>query len=247
MRCRGMIAVTLPDTPYCGPPPTPMDWLGSWNNDPFLLGAFLAFGACGVLVLRGAEKTRQAGFGVAAFAATLAFISPLCALSVALFAARTVHHLVVIGVLAPALAIAFPLHRLPAMLALLALSGALWAWHIPQVYSAAWEDATVYWAMQVALILPAWAFFSALFQDRSPAPVLGLMTLVAQMGLLGALLTFAPGPFYLEHLAHAPVWGLSAVQDQQLAGLIMWIPGMIPAAVLAGFLAWRLLRQDQRA
>lgn len=242
-----MSAATHPDRPYCGPPPTPTDWFGSWNLDPVLIGAFLVLGLCGALLLRRADKTRKTGFGLAACAAILAFVSPLCALSVALFSARSVHHLVVIMALAPALALAFPWRRAAAMPALLALSGALWAWHIPQLYSAAWEDAAVYWAMQAALILPAWMFFSALFQDRRPAPVLGLMTLVAQMGLLGALLTFAPRPFYLEHLAHAPVWGLSALQDQQLAGLIMWVPGMIPLALLAGVLAWRLLRQDQPA
>ncbi len=247
MRYRGMSAATHPDMPYCGPPPTPADWLGSWNLDPVLIGAFLALGICGAWWLRGAAKARKAGFGLAAFAAAIAFISPLCALSVALFSARTVHHLVVMAILAPALALAFPWRRAATMPAFLGLSGALWAWHIPQLYSAAWDYAAVYWAMQAALILPAWVFFSALFQERSPAPILGLMTLVAQMGLLGALLTFAPHPFYPEHLAHAPVWGLSALQDQQLAGLIMWVPGMIPLALLAGVLAWRLLRRDQPA
>lgn len=218
-----------------------------WNLDPFLLITLAILALSGAVLLRTAERTRQTGFGIASLAAVIAFVSPLCALSVALFSARTVHHLVVMGVLAPALALALPWRHAFAMPALLMLSGALWVWHIPQVYSAAWESASVYWMMQAALIFPAWAFFSALFQDRSPSPILGLMTLVAQMGLLGALLTFAPRPFYLEHLAHAPVWGLDALKDQQLAGLIMWVPGMVPAAVLAAILAWRFLHQGAHA
>ncbi|TVQ01820.1 MAG: hypothetical protein EA338_03940, partial [Roseinatronobacter sp.] len=43
---------------------------------------------------------------------------------------------------------------------------------------------------------------------------------------------------------HAERFGLSALQDQQLAGLIMWVPGMIPVAVLAGIMAQRVLRRD---
>lgn len=235
------------DFPYCGPPPTPSDWLSGWNLDPVLLVALTLLGFSGALALSRASNTRRTGFGIAGCAAILAFVSPLCVLSVALFSARTVHHLVVMGILAPALALAFPLARAPAMPALLGLSAALWAWHLPSVYSAAWDSAAVYWAMQFALILPAWAFFSALLREPEPAQILGLTTLVVQMGLLGALLTFAPRPIYLEHLAHAPAWGLSALQDQQLAGLIMWVPGMLPAAIVAAFLLWRFFHKDARA
>lgn len=44
------------------------------------------------------------------------------------------------------------------------------------------------------------------------------------MGLLGAVLTFSQQAFYAPHFASAPAWGLSALEDQQAAGLIMWIP-----------------------
>lgn len=246
-RCRCMSSSPSVHTPYCGPAPAPSDWLGSWNLDPVLLTVLVTGLVAGAYLLRHAERARQTGLGLAGLAAALAFISPLCALTVSLFAARTVHHLVVMGLLAPALAVAFPWRSAPAVPALLVLSAGLWAWHVPAVYSAAWDSTAVYWVMQAVLILPAWAFFSALFHDRGHVPLVGLVTLVAQMGFLGALLTFAPEPFYLEHLAHAPVWGLSAGLDQQLAGLIMWIPGMLPAAVLAGVLAWRLLSDGARA
>ena len=239
-----MIAETTPSLPYCGPPPSPSSWISAWNLDPALLAFFTIAVAMGTFLLRGAARARQNALTCAGAAAILAFISPLCALSVSLFAARAVHHLVIIGALAPALALAFPSPRLPATPALLALSAALWAWHVPALYSAAWDSAAIYWAMQAALILPAWVFCSAVLHGRGYAPVVGLVTLVAQMGLLGALLTFAPNPLYLEHLAHAPAWGLTALQDQQLAGLIMWVPGMIPTAILAGVLASRRLRRD---
>ena len=234
--------------PYCGPAPDPTTWIWAWNLDPFLLIALTALAAWGAFVLRGADIRRQKAFGLAGLAAMIAFLSPLCAMSVALFSARTVHHLVVFGALAPALAVAFPLRRAPLMPAFAALSAVLWLWHVPAAYSAAWESVTIYWLLQLALILPAWAFWSAVMRDQQDHnAIVWLIVLVGQMGLLGALLTFAQSPFYLEHLAHAERFGLTALEDQQLAGLIMWVPGMLPVAVVAAMMAWRLFSKELRA
>lgn len=236
---------------YCGPPPDPSVWMTAWNLDPILIAALAAGIVWGRLLLRGpSQRHRRRALTLAGFAAILAFVSPLCAMTVALFSARSLHHLVVLGVMAPALALAFPLRRLGASAAgpaLLVLSGSLWLWHMPAVYSAAWDSASVYWLMQAALIVPGWLFWSAVLHRPSLALAFWLLPLVGQMGLLGAILTFAPRPFYLEHLAHAERFGLSALQDQQLAGLIMWVPGMVPLAVLAAFAAWRALRQEATA
>ena len=53
------------------------------------------------------------------------------------------------------------------------------------------------------------------------------------MGLLGAVITFARTPLYDAHLGATTPWGLSALQDQQLAGLIMWVPAAIPYLIAA--------------
>lgn len=233
--------------PYCGPAPTPADWLWAWNLDPFLIVALMVTLASGTVALRNSDRKRQKAFALVGFAAVVAFVSPLCAMSVALFSARTIHHLVVFGALAPALAIAFPLVRVAIMPAFAALSAVLWLWHMPAAYSAAWESVAVYWLLQLALILSAWALWSAVLQARDHRAIVWLVGLVGQMGLLGALLTFAQYPFYLEHLAHAERFGLSALEDQQLAGLIMWVPGMVPVAIVAALLAWRLFREGLRA
>jgi putative membrane protein len=47
-----------------------------------------------------------------------------------------------------------------------------------------------------------------------------------QMGLLGAVLTFAGHPLFLWHLTTTQVWGLSPLRDQQLGGTLMWVPGI---------------------
>ncbi|MGY6535194.1 MAG: cytochrome c oxidase assembly protein [Pararhodobacter sp.] len=233
--------------PYCGPAPAPETLLTAWNADPVLLGVLAVTIPAGVWHLRNAAAMRRRAWGVASGVALLAFVSPLCALTVALFAARGLHHLVVVFALAPALALAFPLRLRATVPALLALSSALWAWHIPALYAAAWDHVPVYWAMQAALILPAWAFWSALFATpRQMAPQLGaglhLAVLAGQMGLIGAILTFAPRVLYPEHLVLTESFGLSPLADQQLAGLVMWVPGMVPVALAAGWMlrcAWR--------
>ncbi len=246
----------MPDwtTPYCGPVPVPETLLRSWNLDPILMGALAAIGLAGIITLhqQQARAPRKGAFAVAMATAIFAFIAPLCALTVALFAVRSLHHLVLLGLLAPALAVAFPLRRVPIGLSFLALSAALWAWHLPALYAAAWDSIAIYWAMQAALLLPAWAFWSvALSRQDDAMTTMGAALMIAglagQMGLIGAVLTFAPRPLYPEHLIGSEAFGLALMADQQLAGLVMWVPGMIPLAILGALLARRGWRQGLAA
>ena len=87
---------------YCGPPPDPGGLWAGWNGDPALLAAL----AAAAVLLRG---SRPGLIGVGAL--VLAFVSPLCALSAALFAARAVHHVLLVAVAAPLLAVAVPGRR----------------------------------------------------------------------------------------------------------------------------------------
>jgi len=226
--------------PYCGPAPTPETFLFAWNVDPVLWAALALVACLGLthLCRTAADPARQRAFAGAAGVAVVAFVSPLCALTVALFTARTLHHLILIGLLAPLLAIALPLRRIPAGAAFLALSAALWAWHVPVVYAAAWDHPALYWAMQATLLMPAWAVWSGVFTRRSGlggavAAAFPVAALAGQMGLIGAILTFAPRPLYGEHLVYTEAFGLTALADQQLAGLMMWVPGMLPFAIFA--------------
>jgi putative membrane protein len=47
-----------------------------------------------------------------------------------------------------------------------------------------------------------------------------------QMGLLGAVLTLASRPLFQWHFLTTQAWGLSPLQDQQLGGALMWVPGI---------------------
>lgn len=224
--------------PYCGPGAAPETFWTDWNFDPPLLLGLVALSL--VLWRRGSGHGRA----IAVMALGAAFISPLCALTVALFSARAVHHLVLAGVAAPALALAWPLAaRLPPQVGAAAMALAMAAWHLPGIYDAIWRSDAVYWTMQAALLVPAWAFWSAVLTGRRPAGLadsLLVMGLAGLMGLLGAVLTFAPGILYLQHVDGAARWGMTALDDQRLAGLILWVPGFLPMAGLA----FAMLRRD---
>jgi len=241
--------------PYCGPAPGPEALLWAWNLDPILLLALALAGAAGWSLLhrQAAEPRRRRAFGLAMSAGVLAFVSPLCALTAALFAARGLHHLLLLVVLAPALAVAFPWRVRSLVPALGAASAALWAWHLPPIYALAWDHPAIYWGLQAALVLPAWAFWSLVLWPRQTlddalTAALSVAGLAGQMGLIGAILTFAPVVMYPEHLALTEAYFLTPLGDQQLAGLVMWVPGMVPLAVAAGLIlraGWR--REGARA
>ncbi|MET1756090.1 cytochrome c oxidase assembly protein [Novosphingobium sp. RD2P27] len=172
----------------------------------------------------------------------LAFVSPLCALSSALFSARAVHHVLLVAIAAPLLARAFPAERESGLALPFAVSAlTLWLWHAPPLYTAALNDNAIYWLMQVSLLGTAWWFWRSVFaaQDVLPAALLTVAAAIGQMGLLGALLTFAPDPLYAHHLTAPLAFGLTPLQDQQLAGLIMWVPAMAPYLLIAIWMARR--------
>jgi putative membrane protein len=221
---------------YCGPAPVPTEILLRWNLDPVLL--------LGLALLTLMVGRSRAGLGAVAVLA-LAFVSPLCALSAALFSARVVHHVLLIAVAAPLLAMALrPSLRPQPLPALLLSIASLWGWHLPAAYDAAMANVVLYWAMQVSLFVPALLFWRAV---QSPVQSAGASILLVwagfmQMAFLGALLTLAPGAAYLIHIIAPVEWGLSPLQDQQLGGLIMWIPAAIPYLVFGGLAArsgWR--------
>lgn len=224
-------------TAYCGTPAIPAEVWTSWNLDPAVM---LALGGVAVTCrLRSAGTARRAGYAAVAILAVV-FLSPLCALSAALFSARVVHHVLLIAVAAPLLAFAFPARHAVPLNVLVAVNViVLWLWHVPEVYTWAIGSLAGYWLMQASLLGTALALWrEALRRGCDPGTsIAALLAMVAQMGLLGALITFAPNALYLPHIYTTEIWGFSPLEDQQLAGLIMWVPAILPylgAALLLG-------------
>ena len=103
--------------------------------------------------------------------------------------------------------------------------------------------------MQVSLLGSAWLMWRAILSPATPsgAALVALVATIGQMGLLGALIVFAPVPLYMVHLASTAPWGLSPLADQQLAGLLMWVPATLPYLGVGLWLAWSSLRPREPA
>lgn len=228
---------------YCGPAAIPADVWARWNTDPFLIAALVALA---LVVWSGRAADARAGWSAIALLVVV-FVSPLCALAAALFSARVLHHVLLIAGVAPLLALAFPLRRM-ASPPLAALVGAhaliLWIWHAPGPYAWGLASTPAYWTMQASLLGSAWLLWRAILAPTTEpgAALLALVATIAQMGLLGALIAFAPRPLYPVHFASAEAWGMSPLTDQQLAGLLMWVPAILPYLGVGIWLAWSSLR-----
>ena len=237
-------------TPYCGAAPDPGELLTRWNFDPALLVGLAALAAALIAASRGPGGNRT-------FAATalgllvLLFVSPFCALTSALFAARVVHHVLLSAVVAPLLVLSLPrsLTDVRGTIALWTGLQALvfWAWHAPDLYAAALSNDAIYWLMQLSLLGSAVAFWSAVRRASAPVAVAALLATMVQMGLLGALITFSATPLYEPHFASAISWGFDPLEDQQVGGLVMWAPSAAIYLAAALLVARRWLSREAEA
>ncbi len=205
--------------PYCGAAPSPGELAARFNWDPVLLLVLASLAASHLLYLRNGTQRLYAAWGWVV--ATFAFVSPLCALSVALFCARVFQHMVLVLVAAPltgagtagatgALGSSMALGRGVVLLRcplVLAYAGALRG-HLPldahllgdardpvrQRHPAVARAAATA-ARDISSMHWSWARLSSM-----------------QMGLLGAVLTMASRPLFLWHLTTTQVWGLTPLR-----------------------------------
>ena len=219
------------DQVYCGPPPTPQTLAWAWQFDPVAIGLCIVLVALHFRTGGGRPAVFSLGIGLLA----LLFLSPLCALTSALFAGRALHHVLLIAIVAPLLAMAYrgpgPARTLlPLGWIAVLQAGILWFWHVPAVYERAIVSAPLYWLMQLSLLGSGYLLWRAVLDRRQPTGTVLFVLLgtIVQMGMLGALLVFAGTPLYAAHFGTTQVFGMSPLDDQQLAGLIMWVPAALP-------------------
>jgi putative membrane protein len=208
-----------------------------FNLDPVLIVALLLLLAWQVRI-RSRDAAPRAGrdclyAALGWFIAAAALISPLCALSVALFSARVTQHMLLILAAAPLIARALPRGPIagtwPTWLSAGLFFAFLWIWHMPIPYEATFESPIAYWIMHVTLFGSGVLLWRELLHHcpvHTPqALTVGMLTFM-HMGLLGAVLSLARHPMYWSHLLTTEAWGLTPLQDQQLGGAIMWVPGI---------------------
>ncbi|MGV9010514.1 cytochrome c oxidase assembly protein [Brevundimonas sp.] len=234
--------------PYCGPGALPSELWSRWNLDPFLLIGLAVLTAGLVVATQNDRRGRWMGL-TAVLTLIVGFVSPLCALSSALFTARTLHHVLLVAIAAPLLACALPRmrHRLGAarLVGVFGFAVLFWGWHTPDGYALALSNDAAYWVMQLSLLGTATVFWMSVRVSSGPAAVIALLITMVQTGLLGALLVFMPAAIYAPHLLTTAAWGLSPLEDQQLAGLIMWAPAAAVYLVAALTILGRWIGPDR--
>ncbi|HLI08913.1 MAG TPA: cytochrome c oxidase assembly protein [Ktedonobacteraceae bacterium] len=202
----------------------------------------------------------------------LALVSPLDELGDSyLFSAHMVQHLFLTTIGPPLLLLgtpewmAEPLLRNPVIfriarfltlpaVAFLVFNADFWLWHAPPLYDATLENEAIHILEHMTFVVFGllfwWPIFSPLKRGLPRLPLGGQMLYIFLSGMpmvaLGAGLTFSP-PLYAPYLAAPRVWGISPAMDQQLGGLIMWIPGSLLNIVIVSvlFIRW-MLQQESR-
>ncbi|MGR3502545.1 cytochrome c oxidase assembly protein [Pseudaestuariivita sp.] len=231
-----------PYIPFCGTPPTPQELMSRWLFDPALLTGLALFGA--VLAWRAPNRLSAVGWSLVA----LLFISPLCALSMSLFAARVAQHVLLTLVAAPVLALAWPLvsRRIPGQvwMAAFLFAALFWLWHSPVPYAATLQSDLIYWLMHLSLAGAAWWLASSLIAGLAAQPGQGVLALAftaGQMTLLSAVLLFSTTAWHPWHDLTAAPYGFTALADQQLAAAMMWTGGGALILLSVAMLAYRFV------
>jgi putative membrane protein len=127
----------------------------------------------------------------------------------------------------------------------------LWVWHAPALFQATLESESVHAAQHLSFLVSALLFCEALIHGRERrlgygAAVIYVFTTAVHTSALGALLTFSPTLWYSAYQESTAAWGLTPMEDQQLGGLIMWVPAGVVYLVagLSLFALW--LRESER-
>ncbi len=204
--------------------------------------------------------------------ALLALVSPVDALADQLFFAHMIQHMLLLDAV-PILAIvgltkvilrpvtravhdlerrAGPLAH-PAFAVLLYVS-VIWAWHVPAAYDLAVTHPVVHvfehMTFTIAGSLYWWHLLSpirARMRLNGMGPIVYMGATKLLVGALGMGLAFAPVALYSYYVHHARVWGISAIDDQSIAGLIMAVEQSVVMGVAIVVLFVRALSESERA
>jgi putative membrane protein len=218
-----------------------------------------------------AARGQISAFVLAQLVLILALLSPLDELGdTYLFSAHMVQHLLLAAVWPPLFLMALPTwlvrpvfrHAVIAPVALFltypvvaiaAFNLDVYLWHVPVLYDATLANTGVHILEHLTFMafgaLNWWPVLSPLPEQRLayPLQVLYLFADGMFMMVIGIVFTFAPVVFYPPYASAPRLWGISALADQQLGGLIMWYPGNVPYGVLLVIAFYRWFEGDEPA
>jgi putative membrane protein len=231
----------------------------AWNSIVFILSAlafvgyFLAFG----------RRGRPLHFVAALFVFLLDLVSPFSALANGyLFSAHMVQHILLVLIVPALFLLSLPRSfsvRSPfthPFIGWISGVGAMWLWHAPALCNAAATSRAVSAIQTTSLLLMGsvfwWQVLAPCEEQRlsPPAGILYLFTACTACSVLGIILTFAPVsicPVYQHPVDRLGIlstirgnWGLTSDRDQQIGGLLMWVPmcAIYAIAILAQLARW---------
>jgi putative membrane protein len=128
-------------------------------------------------------------------------------------------------------------------------AAALWLWHAPQLFQATLQNEWIHAAQHLSFFGSAllfwWSLFYAHGRATYGASVLYVLATAIHTSILGALLTFARTVWYPSYSLTTQAWGLTPLEDQQIGGLIMWVPaGVVYLGAGLGLFALWLRESD---
>lgn len=220
----------------------------AWQWNPVLL-LICATAVCGYFAVFG-RRGRAGYFAVAVIIFLLALLSPLGTLANGyLFSAHMTQHILLVLIVPALLLLSLPrTFSLPRWLRIFAYPligwiagvGAMWLWHAPALCNAASTSRTVFAIQTITLMIMGGLFWWQVIAPRETdrlSPLLGigyLFTACAACSVLGIIITFAPVsvcPAFQHPVDEFGIlstirsdWGLTTERDQQIGGLLMWVP-----------------------
>jgi putative membrane protein len=127
----------------------------------------------------------------------------------------------------------------------------LWAWHMPWLFEAALARPGVHTLQHTSFFASAllfwWAPLGSASRQGQGASMFYLFTTMVHTAALGALLTLSPALWYPAYASTSPAFGLDPLEDQQLGGLVMWVPAGLAYLAVGLALAARWLRDGGTA
>lgn len=129
---------------------------------------------------------------------------------------------------------------------------AIWIWHVPGLFEAALERGMLHYAQHASFLGTGLLFWWAMLPRGSGKQGLGISVMhlfltSMHTSLLGVLLLLSPRLWYPANTGLSEQWGLTPLEDQQLAGLIMWMPAGLVYGFAALFIAGLWIKASGRS
>lgn len=169
----------------------------------------------------------------------LAATASLWSLGGALFSFHMTQHLLLIALAAPLLVLGGIELRVPPLAGWTAFVGIFLGWHWPAAFQWAARYPVPQFLELATILVSAWAFWTAALGNgpfNGGARALLVMTAAVLTDLPGVVMLFSPRAICTMPHENAAAWGLTPLEDQQIAGLLMWVPANLVFFGVATFL-----------